>query len=103
MPDCNRQFPVRVDVRLTEAERDYLTEEAVKRGMSRQDMLRRLLLAEMDSVAPVREYKPVVLSNGREAIDRAITAVTRQYNCIPRHQLEPVVCTVIAAVAEPTE
>ena len=100
MPDCNRKFPVRVDVRLTEEERDYLTEEAVKRGMTRQAMLRRLLLAERGSVAPVRAYKPVVLSNGREAIDRAITAVTRQYNCIPRHQLEPVVCTVIAAVAE---
>lgn len=99
MPDYNRQFPVRVEVRLTEEEREFLTEEAVKRDMSRQDMLRRLLLADLDSVAPVKGYRPVVVSEGREAIDRAITAVTRQYSCIPRHQLEPVVCTVIAAVA----
>ena len=100
MPVPHREFPVRVDVRLTEEEREYLTQEAVKRGMSRQDMLRKLLLADLDSVAPVKGYRPVVVSQGREAIDRAITAVTRQYNCIPRHQLEPVVCTVIAAVAE---
>lgn len=99
MPDYNRQFPVRVEVRLTEEEREFLTEEAVKRDMSRQDMLRKLLLADLNSVAPVKGYRPVVVSEGREAIDRAITAVTRQYNCIPRHQLEPVVCTVIAAVA----
>ena len=99
MPAYNRQFPVRVEVRLTEEEREFLTEEAVKRDMSRQDMLRKLLLADLNSVAPVKGYRPVVVSEGREAIDRAITAVTRQYNCIPRHQLEPVVCTVIAAVA----
>ena len=100
MADCNRQFPVRVDVRLTVAERDYLTEEAIKRGMSRQDMLRKLLLADIDTVPAVKEYKPVELSRGRKAIDRAMTAVSRQYSCVPASKLEPVVCTVIAAVAE---
>lgn len=100
MPDANRQYPVRIDVRLTEAERAYLTEEAVKRGMSRQDMLRKMLLSEMDSVPPVSDYKPVVLSRGRDAIDRAMVAVSRQYNCVPASKLEPVVCTVIAAVTE---
>ena len=61
-------------------------------------MLGKILLTDQDSVAPVKEYKPVVVSRGRDAIDRAIIAVMRQYNCIPRHQLEPI--TVITAVAE---
>ena len=72
MSESNRPYPVRVDVRLTEAEREYLTQEAIKRDMSRQDMMRKLLLSDIDAVAPVKDYKPVAVSNGRDAIDRAI-------------------------------
>ena len=100
MPDSNRALPVRVDVRLTKSERDHLTNEAIKRGMTRQDMMRKLLLSDIDAVDPVKDYKPVVLSRGREAIDRAMVAVLRQYNCVPVSKLEAVVCTVITAVAE---
>ena len=78
MSESNRRYPVRVDVRLTEEERDYLSQEAIKRDMSRQDMMRKLLLSDIDAVDPVKDYKPVVMSNGRDAIDRAMTAVMRQ-------------------------
>jgi hypothetical protein len=98
MPEAPRTLPVRVDVRMTEPEREYLTQEAIKRDMSRQDLMRKLLLSELDSVGPVKDYKPVAVSQGRDSIDRAIDAVTRQYHCIPRHQLEPIVCTVICAL-----
>ena len=98
MPEATRSLPVRVDLRLTEEERDYLTSEADKRGMSRQDMLRQLVLTPEGQSNSLPAYKPVVVSKGRDAIDRAIDAVTRQYHCIPRHQLEPIVCTVICAL-----
>ena len=98
MTQPTRSLPVRVDLRLTEAERDYLTSEAQKRGISRQDMLRQLVLPPEGQASSLPSYKPVVVSQGRDAIDRAIDAVTRQYHCIPRHQLEPIVCTVICAL-----
>ena len=99
MSESNRRYPVRVDVRLTEAEREYLSQEAVKRDMSRQDLMRKLLLSGIDSVEPVNDYKPVAVSNGRDAIDRAMTAVMRQYNCVPASKLEGIICTVICALA----
>tara|TARA_A100001201_G_scaffold77194_1_gene69550 strand:- start:749 stop:1057 length:309 start_codon:yes stop_codon:yes gene_type:complete len=99
MSESDRPYSVRVDVRLTEAEREYLTQEAIKRDMSRQDMMRKLLLSDIDAVDPVKDYKPVVVSNGRDAIDRAMTAVMRQYNCVPASKLEGIICTVICALA----
>ena len=99
MSESNRRYPVRVDVRLTEEERDYLSQEAVKRDMSRQDMMRKLLLSDIDAVAPVKDYKPVVVSQGRDSIDRAMTAVMRQYSCVPASKLEGIICTVICALA----
>ena len=99
MSESNRRYPVRVDVRLTEAEREYLSQEAIKRDMSRQDMMRKLLLSDIDAVDPVKDYKPVAVSNGRDAIDRAMTAVMRQYSCVPASKLEGIICTVICALA----
>ena len=61
MSESNRPYPVRVDVRLTEEEREYLTQEAIKRDMSRQDMMRKLLLSDIDAVDPVKDYKPCLL------------------------------------------
>ena len=98
MPEATRSLPVRIDLRLTAEERDYLTNEAEKRGMSRQEMLRQLVLTPEGQSSPLLGYKPVVVSKGRDAIDRAISAVSRQYNGIPRHQLEPIICTVICAL-----
>ncbi len=99
MPDCNRQFPVRVDIRLTEEERESLNLEAIQRGITRQELLRARILTTEGREAPIPPYKPVHLSRGRDAIDKAIDAITRQYHFIPRHQLEPIVCTVIRALS----
>ena len=97
MPDCNRTYPVRVDVRLTEEERDLLNDEALKRGITRQELLRARVLSEANQPAPVPEIKPKHYSKGRDSIDRAIDAVSRRYD-VPAKQLEPLVCTIICAL-----
>ena len=97
MPDCNRTYPCRIDVRLTEAERQALNEQALKRGISRQELLRARVLSEANQPAPVPEIKPVHYSKGRDVIDRAMDAVNRRYD-IPHAQLEPLICTVICAL-----
>ena len=99
MPDCNRQFPVRVDIRLTEEERESLNLEAIQRGITRQELLRARILTTEGREASIPPYKPVHLSRGRDDIDKAIDAITRRYHFIPRHQLEPIVCTVICALS----
>ena len=99
MSEAPRSLPVRVDLRLTEAERDYLTSEAEKRGMSRQDMLRQLVLTPEGHSSSLPAYKPVVVSQGRSSIDRAMAAVLRQYSCVPASKLEGIICTVICALA----
>ena len=97
MPDSNRTYPVRVDVRLTEEERDLLNDEAVKRGITRQELLRARVLSEANQPAPVPEIKPKHYSKGRDSIDRAIDAVNRRYD-IPRSQVEPLICTIICSL-----
>ena len=97
MPDCNRAYPVRIDVRVTEQERDALNTQAIQRGIPRQGLLRARVLSEANQPAAVPEIKPVHYSKGRESIDRAIAAVNRRYD-IPAKQLEPLICTVICAL-----
>jgi len=99
MPDCNRAYPVRIDVRVTEQERDSLNTEAIQRGIPRQELLRARVLSEANQPAPVPEIKQKHYSKGRASIDRAIAAVNRRYD-IPSKQLEPLICTVICALNE---
>lgn len=99
MPDCNRTYPIRVDVRLTEAERDALNTQAIQRGITRQELLRARVLSEANQPAPVPEIKKKHFSKGRASIDKAIAAVNRRYD-IPSKQLEPLICTVICALNE---
>jgi hypothetical protein len=97
MPDCNRTYPCRIDVRLTEAEREALNEQALKRGISRQELLRARVLSEANQPAPIPEIKPVHFSRGRDSIDTAMHAVNKRYNVNSR-DLEGIVCTVICAL-----
>jgi len=97
MPDCNRTYPCRIDVRLTEAEREFLNEQALKRGISRQELLRARVLSEANQPAPIPEIKPVHFSRGRDSIDTAMHAVNKRYNVNSR-DLEGIVCTVICAL-----
>jgi len=97
MPDCNRTYPVRVDVRLTEEERDALNAEAMQRGITRQELLRARVLSEANQPAPIPEIKPVHYSRGRDVIDACMAAVRRRFD-VPHVQLEPLICTVICAL-----
>ena len=45
--------------------------------------MRKLLLSDIDAVDPVKDYKPVVVSNGRDAIDRAMTACVSTTASLP--------------------
>lgn len=95
----SRKYPVRIDVRVTEQERDALTTQAIQRGIPRQELLRARVLSEANQPAPVPEIKPVHFSKGRASVDRAIAAVNRRYD-IPRSQVESLICTVICALNE---
>jgi len=97
MSESGRKFPIRVDVRLTAEERDALSQEAIQRGITRQELLRARVLSEANQPAPVPPIKPVHYSKGRDSIDRAIYAVNRRYNVNSR-DLEGIVCTVICAL-----
>jgi len=95
----SRTYPVRIDVRVTEQERDFLNTQAIQRGIPRQELLRARVLSEANQPAAVPEIKPVHYSMGRASIDRAIAAVNRRYD-VPHAQLEPLICTVICALNE---
>ena len=74
----------RVEFVVTPEERRMLDSEAEIMNCTRQELIRDRLFTKRA---------------GRQAIDRAIEIVTRRYQGIPRHQLEPIVCTVICALA----
>ena len=80
----------RIEFDATPEERNRLNMEAAAHGMSRKELIRERVLYPQ---------RVAWLGNGRDSIDRAITAVSRMYNGIPRHQLEPIICTVICALA----
>ena len=80
----------RIEFDVTPEERNRLNMEAAAHGMSRKDLIRERVLYPQ---------RVASLGKGRDCIDRAITAVNRQYSGIPRHQLEPIICTVICALA----
>ena len=95
----SRTHPIRIDVRVTEQEREFLNTQAIQRGITRQELLRARVLSEANQPAPVPEIKRVHYSKGRASIDRAIAAVNRRYD-IPSKQLESLICTVICALNE---
>ena len=74
----------RVEFVVTPEERKILDNDAEMRTCNQQELIRDRLFTKRA---------------GRQAIDRAIETVTRRYQGIPRHQLEPIVCTVICALA----
>ena len=95
----SRTYPVRIDVRVTERERDALNTQAIQRGIPRQELLRARVLSEANQPAPVPEIKQKHFSKGRASIDRAIAAVNGRYS-IPSKQVESLICTVICALNE---
>jgi hypothetical protein len=94
-----RNLPIRVDLRLTAAERDRLTDEAKQYGISRQDLLRRRVLARENEPIEMPRKQPAFRRGGRATIDKAIRAAQRAHPGLPVQQLEPIVCSVICAIA----
>jgi len=80
----------RIEFDATPEERNRLNMEAAAQGMSRKELIRERVF---------HPQRAASLGKGRDCIDRAITAVSRQYGGMPRHQLEPMIYTVICALA----
>ena len=80
----------RIEFDATPEERTRLNMEAEAHGVTRKELIRERVLYPQ---------RVASLGNGRDCIDRAIKAVNRQYSGIPKHQLEPIICTVICALA----
>jgi len=74
----------RVEFAVTPEERKMLDSEAEIMNCTRQELIRDRLFTKRA---------------GRQTIDLAIETVTRRYQGISRRQLEPIVCTVICALA----
>jgi len=85
----------RIEFKATPAERKRLDIEAAAQGMTRQELIReRVLMATPET--------PMFKADVR-AIDRAVQAVSRQHVGLPRHALEPIVCTVICSLVADSE
>tara|TARA_R100001509_G_scaffold112274_1_gene67573 strand:+ start:78 stop:344 length:267 start_codon:yes stop_codon:yes gene_type:complete len=80
----------RIEFDATPEERKKLNEEAAAHGLSRKELIRERVF---------HPQRAASLGKGRDCIDRAIAAVNRQHKEIPRYQLEPIICTVICALA----
>lgn len=81
----------RIEFKATPSERKRLDIEAAAHGMTRQELIRERVL--------VRTPETPIFKADVWAIDRAVQAVSRQHVGLPRHALEPIVCTVICSLA----
>jgi|11_taG_2_1085331.scaffolds.fasta_scaffold06713_5 hypothetical protein len=89
----------RVTVRLSDEELEALDAQAHKRRMPRSALIKEAI-ASVVSPPTKKSIKPSVhLDSGRNTIDQAVLAVTRMFPDIARHRVEPIVCTVICAMA----
>ena len=89
----------RVTVRLTDTELEFLDAQAHRRRIPRSTLIKEAIAAAV-SPPNKKSIKPSVhLDSGKSTIDQAVTAVTRMFPDISRHRVEPIVCTVICAMA----
>ena len=89
----------RVTIRLTDTELEYLDAQAQRRRMPRSALIKEAIASAV-SPPTKKSVKPSVhLDSGKSTIDQAVTAVTRMFPDISRHRIEPIVCTVICAMA----
>ena len=89
----------RVSVRFTDEELEALDAQAQKRRMPRSALIKEAIASAVSPPAK-KSIKPSVhLDSGRKTIDQAVTAVARMFPDIARHRVEPIVCTVICAMA----
>ena len=89
----------RVTIRLTDTELEFLDAMAHKRRMPRSTLIKEAIASAVSPPAK-KSIKPSVhLDSGKSTIDQAVTAVARMFPDISRHRIEPIVCTVICAMA----
>ncbi len=81
----------RIEFKATPSERKRLDIEAAAQGMTRQELIRERVL--------MRTPETPRFTADVGAIDRAVQAVSRQHVGLPRHALQPIVCTVICSLA----
>lgn len=80
----------RIEFKATPSERKRLDIEAAAHGMTRQELIRERVLVATPQTERFR--------TDIGAIDRAVQAVSRQHVGLPRHALEPIVCTVLCSL-----
>jgi len=89
----------RVSVRLTDTELEFLDAQAHKRRIPRSTLIKEAIASAV-SPPTKKSIKPSVsLDSGKNTIDRAVVAVRRMFPELNRHRVEPIVCTVICAMA----
>ena len=89
----------RVTIRLTDTELEFLDAMAYKRRMPRSALIKEAIASAVSPPAK-KSIKPSVhLDSGKDTIDRAVTAVIRLFPDLNRLRAEPIVCTVICAMA----
>ena len=89
----------RVTIRLTDTELEYLDAQAHRRRMPRSALIKEAIAVAVSPPAK-KSIKPSVhLDSGKDTIDRAVTAVIRLFPDLNRFRAEPIVCTVICAMA----
>lgn len=89
----------RVSIRLTDTELEFLDAQAHRRRMPRSALIKEAIASAVNPPAKKSIRSSVHLDSGRDTIDRAVLAVTRMFPDIARHRVEPIVCTVICAMA----
>ena len=89
----------RVTVRLTDEELEALDAQAHKRRMPRSALIKEAIASAVSPPAKKSIKPSVYLDSGKSTIDQAVTAVTRMFPDLNRHRVEPIVCTVICAMA----
>ncbi len=89
----------RVTVRLTDDELSALDAQAHKRRMPRSTLIKEAIASAVSPPAKKSIRPSVHLDAGKSTIDQAVIAVTRMFPDLNRHRVEPIVCTVICAMA----
>ena len=90
----------RVTVCLTDEELQSLEAQANKRKMPRSALIKEAIAVAVKPQTKKKSIQSSVqLDSGKATIDNAVTAVTRMFPDISRQRVEPIVCTVICAMA----
>ena len=89
----------RVTIRLTDTELEYLDAQAQRRRMPRSTLIKEAIAAAVSPPTKKTINPSVHMDSASSTSDQPVTAVTRMFPDLNRHRVEPIVCTVICAMA----